>query len=326
MQTKPSIQLEKHISDILDTARMAPSVHNSQPWIVTVHDSAITTTIDESHILHDGDPTGRQTIISLGIFTEAIIISAAQFGLTDPVVYFKDSHSILTFNTLTSPNPNYELPKLIHTRSTDRSIYKPANITDDIMQAINTARLSPRVSVLTTKDIELMQTIANLTSRGIRLALSSPGFRDELSHYLVTPGSTEHRGIATKSLYIPRIIQYFEPWLIRNGVMLQAEISLEKRRWQSASAVVLICSDGDLHNDWFEAGQSYLHASLAIEKAGLSQATSAAIVEATDFHEDIEKLMGTNQRIQAVMRIGIGSKKRHYSPRVDVQELLTTSN
>jgi hypothetical protein len=81
-----------------------------------------------------------------------------------------------------------------------------------------------------------------------------------------------------------------------------------------------------LHKDWFEVGRSYLRASLEIEKAGLSQATSAAIVEASNFHEDVEQILGSNLRIQAIIRIGKGRKIRYRSPRVSARELLATSS
>jgi hypothetical protein len=80
-----------------------------------------------------------------------------------------------------------------------------------------------------------------------------------------------------------------------------------------------------LHDDWFEAGQTYLRASLELERLGFSQATSAAPVEAATFHEDIESLLKTNQRLQAVIRIGKGAAKRRYSPRVPAKELITSS-
>jgi nitroreductase len=72
--------LESKLEAILELARFAPSVHNTQPWMVTLHDKTITVSIDPAHKLQDGDPTGRETIISLGIFAEALQIAAAYQG------------------------------------------------------------------------------------------------------------------------------------------------------------------------------------------------------------------------------------------------------
>ncbi len=113
--------------------------------------------------------------------------------------------------------------------------------------------------------------------------------------------------------------------MLKLGLNTGKEAALEEKRWLSASAIVLITTEGDLHDDWFEAGRVYMRVSLEIERSGFSQATSAATVEAATFHEDIEKLLGTSQRLQAAIRIGKGVSKRKYSPRVSAEELITSN-
>jgi len=316
---------DSQLEQLLDVARFAPSVHNTQPWVVTAHDNVVVITIDPTHRLHDGDPTGRETIISLGIFAEALCLATSTVGFTASQVRLDDEVCSILLEPTSAPS-NDEAIGLLLTRSTDRSVYKPAEVPTALVNELEAAETGSRSKIVVTTDPTLIGKVAQLTSQGIQLALSSPGFRHELSKYLVVPGSGKKRGIATRSLYIPRPLQYFEPWLIRLGLQTGAEVKLEKRRWQSASGVVFICSECDLHKDWFEVGRNYLHVSLLIEKAGLSQATSAAIVEASDFHEDIEKQLGTQLRIQAMIRIGRGKRRRYSSPRVSARELLATSN
>jgi hypothetical protein len=318
--------LTNHLEDILEIARFAPSVHNTQPWIVTIKDETIVVAIDSLHRLKDGDPTGRETIISLGIFAEAVCIAANELGLVVADAVFKDEVAVISFEPNVKEQHSTDETKLLMTRTSDRSIYKHTDIAPEVLTAINNARIHPRTKIITSSDQLLIKKVAELTSKGIQLALSSPSFRKELSTYLVIPGSHKQRGIATKSLYIPRAIQLIEPWLLKSGFANSAEVKLEKHRWESASGLVFICTEGDLHKDWFEVGRSYLQASLQIEKSGLSQATSAAIVEASDFHEDIEKILGSSLRIQTVIRIGKGKEKRFRSPRVTARELMATSN
>lgn len=110
---------------------------------------------------------------------------------------------------------------------------------------------------------------------------------------------------------------------MRLGVGLPIEVRLERQRWQSASGLVIITGKGDLNDYWFEAGRTYLRISLTIESLGLAQATSAAIVEALDYHKDLETALGTSQRVLAIMRIGRGSSKKHFSPRLDTAQIIT---
>jgi hypothetical protein len=316
--------LSDNILGILEIARYAPSVHNTQPWVVKPADESVVITIDSQHRLQDGDPTGRETIISLGIFAEALGIAAATFGLKASDFQLDQDGCTVAFNE--APAVENQDVELLKNRCTDRSIYKPIDVSAETLASVTHFDRPASVDVLATNDRDVIEAVAKLTSQGISLAMSSPGFRTELSEYLVTPWSRRTRGIATRSLYIPRLLQPFEPWLVKSGLITGPEAKLEKRRWQSAGAIVFICSEGDMQGSWFDVGRAYLRTSLAIEAAGLSQATSAAIVEASDFHEDIENVLGTTKRIQAIIRVGRGKIHRFHSPRVSADELLATSN
>lgn len=312
-----SQELEK----IIDIARLAPSVHNIQPWKVKNREGELEVTIDKNYQLEAGDPTGRQTIISLGIFTEAISLAARSISLQVDALRFDSDKATLSFAK--SVKSNGEDIKLLKDRATDRSIYSEAEIAKNVKVAIENCATDKSVRVWVINDKDFIQKLADLTAKGISLALSNPQFRNELSHCLVRYGWRKKRGISVKSLYIPAVLAQLQPELLRLGISTGKEAKLEKRRWLSASIVVLITTDGDLQDDWFHAGQTYLKVSLMIEKSGLSQATSAATIEAATFHEDVEEMLGTNQRLQAVLRVGKGAAKKYYSPRASAKELIT---
>jgi len=307
---------------ILDLARFAPSVHNTQPWSVQKTDqNEIILTLDPAYVLRDGDPSGRQTIISLGIFSQAVCLAAAEFGYGTSVHFENQIVKISFKKSSSSPKVSEDITAL-QKRCSDRSIYAKVPIKESVTESIENTSKAHGIHISVVTEPDALATIARLTSQGIHLALSNPRFRNELSQYLREPWSSKKRGIAIKSLYLPLPLAVLQPVLIRLGWGLKREADLEKRRWLSASAVVVISADGDMPPFWFEVGRTYLRVSLEIEKAGLSQATSAAIVEASTFHEDIEALLGTSHRIQAILRVGKGHAKRHYSPRIDPQDLL----
>jgi hypothetical protein len=321
--------LEKNIRDIVDLGRLAPSVHNTQPWKVKLESSEVVISLDTHHALEDGDPTGRQTMISLGIFSEALALGASQYGLDVASVYIHTEQIRITFALGTNPPQKTKgldsLVTALHTRCSDRSIYKPLNLDEQQLQHIRASSASSTTSSVSTHaitDEAIISKVAALTSNAIGVALSSPAFRHELTQYLVMPGSSRQRGIAVKSLHISRPKALLQPIVLKTGRGLKSEAELEKRRWLSASGLVIITADGDMPKYWFEVGRAYLRASLAIEELGLSQATSAAIVEASNYHEDIEDMLHTKQRILAIIRVGHGSAVKHFSPRISTEQIL----
>lgn len=310
------------LSKILDTARCAPSVHNTQPWKVRSDGTEVIVSLDPEHTLQEGDPTGRQTTISLGIFAEAFRIGAEANAVSIVNMKLEDRELIISLSEGDNPGKSSPEVKLLKSRATDRSIYKPVNIPKELTEELNNAATSDSIEVHVVTDRGKLSKIAELTQKGISLAMSNPKFRSELTKYLVLPWSKSRRGIAVKSLYLSTFLEIMQPIFLKMGWGLQAESKTERRRWDSASAVVVITASGDSREYWFEAGRTYLKTSLAIEGAGLAQATSAAVVEASTFHEDIEALIDTNKRILCMLRIGNGASNRYYSPRVSADELL----
>ena len=321
-------KLSESLTKIVDIARLAPSVHNTQPWRISTQNNSIVVELDPRFTLTDGDPTGRETIISLGIFCEALTLSAATFGFACQSAKLDDRRAELKFDENVSEQARMDADskiRLLRTRCTDRSIYKMRELSDVDLQSLQASSHIDGVQVMADSDPDHIKKTAGLTAQGIQLALSNPKFRSELSQYLVVQNSHKKRGISVRSLYIPGLIAFVEPFILRLGIALGQEVKLEKKRWLSSSGLVFITTDGDMPEYWFAAGKAYLEVALAIEALGLSQATSAATVEASTFHEDIEQMLGTSKRLQCVIRIGEGQKNRAYSPRVDAAELITSN-
>lgn len=314
----------KKLLEILDVARYAPSVHNTQPWrIKSLSNDRVEISLDTRYVLAEGDPIGRQTTICLGIFTEAVRLAAADIGLSADNVEFKGQQSILRFVKSTRGiNRHKTNSQLLRQRCTDRSIYKSSPLKPQAIEFIQQIPNVQDTTVWVVTDRSIITQVAILIRRATSVALSKPAFRRELANYLLLPWSSKRRGISVTSLYLPRLLELSEPLLLRAGIGTGIESYLELLRWQSASALVFITARGDMPPFWFAAGRTYLQACLAIEKIGFSQATSAALVEASNYHEDIEGILKTRQRLLAMIRLGKGSQNKHRSPRVDADELL----
>jgi len=318
--------LDANFEAIIDAARYAPSVHNTQPWRVKRLNDGIYITLDEVHTLTYGDPTGRESVMSLGIFAEAIIMVAAAIGLSVKSLDFSSNELTITFKHAKSIGSFDKIKNLLRNRVTDRSIYRSTNLTKKQISNIKNSWLGKEAQIHVIDDDKTLEELAGLTAQGISLALTNPAFRTELSGLLIEPWSSKKRGISVRSLYIPSMLQLIEPVFMKFGIGLKAEARLEKRRWQSASAAVCITTPGDMPKYWLAAGRAYMRVAICIESLGLSQATSAATVEASNFHEDVEELLEVTQRLQSTIRIGLGSPRKMHSPRVDLDSIITTSN
>ena len=120
--------LAAHLEDIINVARLAPSVHNVQPWLVRTKGYHIEVMLDPKQTLHEGDPTGRQSVVSLGIFTEAVCIGVESVGLRVKGVTFKDNTAFIACQVRTAKKEVTAGATLLMSRCSDRSIYSPTVI------------------------------------------------------------------------------------------------------------------------------------------------------------------------------------------------------
>jgi len=58
--------LRQHAEALADLGRMAPSLHNAQPWAFRVGSDRVDVLLDRSRLLPVADPTGRQAHLGLG--------------------------------------------------------------------------------------------------------------------------------------------------------------------------------------------------------------------------------------------------------------------
>jgi len=321
----PKSFLSENISNILSIARLAPSVHNSQPWRVKVKDRALVIEVEPSRQLNYGDPTGRQTYISLGIFAESCVLTINHLGhhVSKVAVSGDGSIEIHVAEKATSKDELQSDIAALEARFTDRSVYKRTSLDAKQVKLIESAWPAGKALVEVSMDPVVLKRCAELTRDGLLLALTSQDFRQELVDFLV-PSSDTPRGIPLTTLPGSRLSNVVVRKLLATGLSRKREARVEYERWLSASALVFVLAEGDSRQYWVESGRAYLRASLAVQKQGLAQATSAAIVEAADFHEDIERLLGTSRRIECLIRIGKSNIKKRRSGRLSSEQLLAT--
>lgn len=322
-------QTPTYIRELLECARLAPSVHNTQPWHFTVDGSTISLTVAKNRQLQFGDPTQRELWISLGICFETLLQAAEGLGLI-PIINFTQTDSIEDpiANLKFTPGANRQQSKLdlLKRRHSYRGpmdkVVIPSSLLEMCDQAISDL---PGTSVsLLNKKADLTK-VANLTNKGMSLALSNPDFRSELADLINYNWSKSHVGMHGFALNRGFVGAVWEKWSIKFGLDTKRKARADQQKVLEASGLIFIQTKGDVPSFWFNAGRAYMRVALEVTRANLDQSTIAAVVEAADFHEDVERTLHTTDRIQTMIRIGKASREnKHVAPtRLSVEELLT---
>lgn len=320
-------QLSPPITELLNYARLAPSVHNTQPWKFIVDGSSISIAAEPKRMLDAGDPTSRETWISFGICLETLLQAAKGLGMKATITHLQTAtfdDIIATVSVTPDSDKRQEsILSALEKRHTYREKMEPTEIAPSLLDACQTAIEDLKgVSVLFMQDRPSIKRVGNFTFKAMSLALSSPDFRNELYelvHYNWSPSRIGMHGYVLGEGTVGSVLG---KWSIKLGTGIDRKARQDQQRVLDASALIFIATKGDVPSFWLRAGQGYMRVALEVAKSGLAQATLAAPIEAASFHEDIEKMLHTSGRIQTMLKVGKATHTlKRTSPRLEVSDL-----
>lgn len=278
--------------------------------------------------LKNGDPTKRQSWISIGCFTENIMQAASAFGLAAKITgeNYDKGVIVLQFNKTSISKLSEQALTNMEKRVSNRSLFTTAELVANQVATLKTlAKDLPETSLVICTDTPTLKLAAELTEQAIGLALSMPQFKTELSRVFRSNTSNEKTGIPGYALNLGLFRSSIHSWRFKHLNIASSEAKLEGSRMRASAGLLFVLTDGDIAKHWFRAGRLYERAVLQLTEYGLSHSTMAAVVEAPDFHQEIEKAIKSKGRLQAIVRYGKSNKQPKASPRLSVDEILTSN-
>lgn len=324
MRRKP---MSRSITEIIDYARLAPSVHNVQPWRFSLNENEITVFVEQSRMLHIGDQTRRELWISMGICIEAVLTAAEGLGFDAGLNYSQAEHldkPIAVIKVSFTGKEKPELLKLLENRHSYRETLAPTQLPKAFAaQSRQALETLTSTDIIITHDESIKTTVADMANRGMKIALSSSEFRRELVPLLHTNWSRAKTGLHGFVMGLNWLGSLWQKISLSLGVDTGRQGKADRRRVLEASELIFIVSKGDVGPYWLEAGRAYLKIALLLTHHNLAHSTITAPIEGGRFHEDIEKMLGTNKRLLCLLRVGKATVPvKRTSPRLSTEELI----
>ena len=183
--------------DFLETAVLTPSPHNVQPWRVKIiNQCQAELYIDSSRTLPKEDLTGSFIILTMGMFIEALRVTAERVGFRlsyelfrepdwyAPAILETKEHSLIPFAKMTivedeSKSNKYDRD-LFTKRRTSRLNLLDKSVPDKAISKLNelAAEWNQHFSVLT--DAENIERLINWNTEAVFEDLNSKGYHDEI--------------------------------------------------------------------------------------------------------------------------------------------------
>jgi nitroreductase len=317
---------DKHAPDmrsIIELARRAPSVHNTQPWRWRIEGRAIELRADRSRQLMVSDPLGRNLTISCGCALHHAVVGAAALGWSarvDMLPERADPDLLARLHLASSdvPDDSQNVLRNIEDRRTDRRRFTnwpvPAERLHDL--AVDASRGTAQVFALT--DLTQRWRVEGLVERAIatqhqderfgaeQRAWTDRGPTDGIPSTALAGGSERAPGLRTR--FTPQLTQTTD------------------RAIEGSDGLILIGTPSDGPQSWLCAGQALSALWLAATDGGLSVVPLSQVTElnATRLALRYDVMYGSTEP-QIVARLGwqeIGRAELQPTPRRPLDDII----
>jgi nitroreductase len=176
------------LEDAADRGRLAPSVHNTQPWTFVLFPDRVEIRADRSRQLAVLDPAGRELVQSVGAALFNVRAALAARGLATVVERLPrpgDPDLLAVVRPVNgAPDPVLaRLARAIPRRHTNRRPFTPMTVPDEIIDRLTEATAAEATLLVAVRSPEQLALVAGLTQQADRLQSADPAYREELRRW-----------------------------------------------------------------------------------------------------------------------------------------------
>lgn len=309
-------------------AILAPSSHNTQPWLFALRDSRIFLYADRSRGLPVCDPDDRALVMSCGAALFHLRLALAFFGCSTNLALLpdRDDPDLLARVTVTGDREpteeERELFRQIPDRRTNRRSFNDRPVSADLLAALARAVELEGARLVVVDDPEDRAWLADLIAAGDRRQLADKRFRRELAAWCRPNTSHRRDGIPGFGLGFGTLASIGAPLVIRTFDLGGGRAARDRDLALGSPVLAVLCTRDDSPVELLRAGQALAHLLLLARASGVDASFLNQPIEVEDLRPDLERLVGaTPGRAQLVLRLGYGEPVPR-TPRRPVEEVL----
>ncbi|QDT96490.1 Acg family FMN-binding oxidoreductase [Gimesia aquarii] len=311
--------LTERLRFLIRYAILAPSSHNTEPWLYRIHDDQIDLFYDESRWLKVADSDQRELHISVGCALENLLIAAEHFGLEHQVSFLpgNDEPSLcanVTFREQEKRAPYRpdELFSMIPVRHTNHGQCEDREIPGDLLQQLQDTCVEDSLMLHLTADDEIKQKVDELVVRGDAIEFSDPAFREELAQWV-------GQGVFGTGWLMSKIAKLAVCYIDMGNTQAKKDSEV----LMSSPILGLISSKTDDRMSQLQVGQVYERLSLLAALHGIWCQPMSQIVQVPELKSELATLIPQQGLTpQHPFRIGYAPAEKHHTPRRPFKEVL----
>ncbi len=311
---------------LLNYAVLAPSRHNTQPWLFHVQGNTVELYADRSRALPVTDPDGREMIISCGAALANLLIAMQHFGYAAIVEMYSpsDKPDLLVRVTLekggVATEEGHKLFHAILRRRTNRQLFEGRPVPKSLLSAFEDIAGREGTIFQVVQGEEARYTLASLIATGDRMLWEDERFRQEIAAWTRPVDSQSRDGVPASALGKGEMASYLGPLRIRT-FMDHEEASQDQHPAVGSPVLAVLWTFTDSWFDWLAAGQAVEKILLHARAAGVWASFFSQPIEIATLRKEVRDVFGRTDFPQLVLRMGYGSEVPP-APRRSVRDVL----
>lgn len=306
------------LRDLLRYALLAPSSHNSQPWLFHLSDGRIDLHADLSRWLRVADNDQRELYLSLGCALENLLVAAEQFGyehdvrlLPDPGLPEWAASIALREGGSPSAHRPPELFEALPRRHTNHRPYTGEPVSYDTLGRLAGVVVEEGVRLVTTRDSEVIHEVEKLVAQADRTQLADPAYRQELGKW-----------IASGALGGPWGLRWVAGAAVGHLDLSRPAARMEAALMESAGALALVVATDDDPSAQLRAGQALERVWLMATHLEIAAQPMSGPIEVPSLRRELGRVLGEGSGFaQHLFRLGHAKPERARRPRRALEEV-----
>jgi nitroreductase len=289
-----------------DRGRLAPSVHNTQPWTFVVAPDRLELRADRSRQLSVLDPLGRELVLSAGAALLNVRAALAARGLAAEVARLprSDDPDLLAVVRVVPGDPEVALTPLdrvAHLRHTNRRPFDPATVSDDLLEHLVRIAAGEHTLLVPVAEPADRALVAELTQEADRRQEDNPAYRAELSTW-TSRSPAQGDGVAASA--VPLAIGARTDAVPIRDFDVRGTGGLPARTGSGTEqSMVVLATLEDDRLSWLRAGEALERVWLELVRAGWATGPITQALEVPDVRDRLRELTYPGHP-QMLLRIG----------------------
>jgi nitroreductase len=308
-------------------AVLAPSSHNSQPWLFRVIGGTLELFADRTRALPVTDPHDRELVMSCGAALFHLRLALMHFGRRPVVHVLPDAHqpdllARVELGPEEEPGADAEaLFEAIPRRHTCRRPFEAPEVFPVLVEAFERDAKAEGALFIPAEGVNRRHEVAELVAQGDQRQFADVAFRRELAAWLHWNRTRSRDGMPGFALGQGDAASIVGPLAVRTFDMGDGRAAKDRELAEHSPLLAAIATRHDAPADWLAAGQALARVLLRATANNVAASYLNQPVELPDLRSLLAATLGTTFVPQLLLRMGYAPPPRA-TPRRPAEEVL----